>query len=312
MSKTASTLSSTAESAGSKESFSYKALIPSQVALALAEDLNAFDEEMTAAENNAAQNDITAQLIPAERMATGRVITREDAVICGMEWVVETCKQVDPAIQLDLKVKDGDKVNANDTLFEFSGPARAILTAERTALNFLQTLSATATSTAQYVGEVRALDSTTNILDTRKTIPGLRFAQKYAVTCGGGQNHRIGLFDAYLIKENHIQAAGGITQAISKAKELNPGKPIEVEVESLDELQQAIDAGANIVMLDNFTVDQTQQAVELANGRVKLEASGNMDGDKFKAYAKLNVDYISIGGLTKHIQAIDLSMRFDD
>lgn len=279
----------------------YQSLIPTQVSQALAEDLN----------QQGAEADITAQLIPADRQASGRVITREDAVICGLEWVIETCKQVSPDIEVELKVKDGDAVKANDTLFTFKGPARAILTAERTALNFLQTLSATATSTAKYVAEVRALGSTTNILDTRKTIPGLRFAQKYAVKCGGGQNHRIGLFDAYLIKENHIQAAGGITQAVSKAQELNPGKPIEVEVESLDELQQAIDAGANIVMLDNFSVEQTQQAVELANGRVKLEASGNMDGDKFKAYAALNVDYISIGGLTKHVQAIDLSMRFD-
>ncbi|QTH63509.1 carboxylating nicotinate-nucleotide diphosphorylase [Psychrosphaera ytuae] len=279
----------------------YQSLIPTQVSQALAEDLN----------QQGAEADITAQLIPADRQASGRVITREDAVICGLEWVIETCKQVSPDINVELKVKDGDAVKANDTLFTFKGPARAILTAERTALNFLQTLSATATSTAKYVAEVRALGSTTNILDTRKTIPGLRFAQKYAVKCGGGQNHRIGLFDAYLIKENHIQAAGGITQAVSKAQELNPGKPIEVEVESLDELQQAIDAGANIVMLDNFSVEQTQQAVELANGRVKLEASGNMDGDKFKAYAVLNVDYISIGGLTKHVQAIDLSMRFD-
>lgn len=279
----------------------YQALIPTQVAQALAEDLN----------QQGAEADITAQLIPAERQASGRVITREDAVICGLEWVIETCKQVSPDIKVELQVKDGDTVQANDTLFTFSGPARAILTAERTALNFLQTLSATATSTAKYVAEVRALGSSTNILDTRKTIPGLRFAQKYAVKCGGGQNHRIGLFDAYLIKENHIQAAGGITEAVTKAQQLNPGKPIEVEVESLNELQQAIDAGANIVMLDNFTVEQTQQAVELANGRVKLEASGNMDGDKFKAYAALNVDYISIGGLTKHVQAIDLSMRFD-
>lgn len=279
----------------------YQSLIPTQVSQALAEDLN----------QQGAEADITAQLIPADRQASGRVITREDAVICGLEWVIETCKQVSPDINVELKVKDGDAVKANDTLFTFKGPARAILTAERTALNFLQTLSATATSTAKYVAEVRALGSTTNILDTRKTIPGLRFAQKYAVKCGGGQNHRIGLFDAYLIKENHIQAAGGITQAVSKAQELNPGKPIEVEVESLDELQQAIDAGANIVMLDNFSVEQTQQAVALANGRVKLEASGNMDGDKFKAYAALNVDYISIGGLTKHVQAIDLSMRFD-
>jgi nicotinate-nucleotide pyrophosphorylase (carboxylating) len=173
-------------------------------------------------------------------------------------------------------------------------------------------LSATATSTHQYVCEVKKLGSTTKILDTRKTIPGLRLAQKYAVKCGGGQNHRIGLFDAYLIKENHIQAAGGIQQAVSRAKELNPGKVIEVEVESEDELIQAIEAGAHIVMLDNFDVQQTKEAMELAGGRVKLEASGNMDGEKFKQYAELNVDFISIGGLTKHIEAIDLSMRFTE
>ena len=280
----------------------YKSLIPLQVSQALLEDLN----------NQDASADITAQLIPADAKASGKVITRQDAVICGVEWVNETCKQVDKNISITWLVQDGDKVKANQTLFTFEGPARTILTAERTALNFLQTLSATATSTASYVNFVKELGSKTEILDTRKTIPGLRLAQKYAVTCGGGKNHRIGLFDAYLIKENHLQAAGGIHAAVGQAKQLNPGKPIEVEVESLDELQQAIDAGADIVMLDNFSVEQTKQAVEVAEGRVKLEASGNMDGEKFKQYASLNVDYISIGGLTKHIDAIDLSMRFND
>ena len=277
-------------------------LIPQQVKQALYEDLN----------GDSATLDITAQLIPAEQMASGRVITREKAVICGVECVNETMAQVDSNITVDWQVADGDHVVENTVLFTFKGPARSILTAERTALNFLQTLSATATSTADYVAKVQALGSTTKILDTRKTLPGLRYAQKYAVKCGGGENHRIGLFDAYLIKENHIQAAGGINSAVSKAKSLHPNAKVEVEVESLEELQQAMTAGADIVMLDNFTVAMTAEAKALAGDQLKLEASGNMDGEKFKEYAKLNVDYISIGGLTKHIKAIDLSMRFDD
>lgn len=278
----------------------YQKYIAEQVTQALNEDLNFQD----------ASGDITAQLIPAEQESKGKVITREDAVICGVEWVNEAMVQVDENIQVTWLVKDGDHVKANETLFEFEGSARSILTAERTALNFLQCLSATATATNEYVSAVKKLGSSTKILDTRKTIPGLRFAQKYAVKCGGGENHRIGLFDAYLIKENHINAAGGIKKAVTQAHKLNPGKPVEVEVENFEELQQAIDAGADIVMLDNFTVEQTRQAIEQAAGKVKLEASGNMDGNKYKDYAALNVDFISIGGLTKHIQAIDLSMRF--
>ena len=274
--------------------------IPQQVSQALNEDLN----------NQSSQGDITAQLIPESQQAFARVITRQFAVICGVEWVNETIKQVDPNVRIDWSVKDGSRVRANDELFTLTGSARSILTAERTCLNVLQMLSATATSTSYYVDELKKIGSTTKILDTRKTIPGLRFAQKYAVTCGGGQNHRIGLFDAYLIKENHIQAAGGIAQAINKAHDLNPGKTVEVEVESMDELRQAIDANADIVMLDNFDVQQTKQAIEIAQGKVKLEASGNMDQDKYKGYAELNIDYISIGGLTKHVDAIDLSMRF--
>lgn len=279
----------------------YKQYIPQQVTQALNEDLN---------NQSAQEGDITAQLIPEEQQAVARVISRQHAVICGCEWVEETLKQVDASLKLEWKVKDGDTVERDQELFIVSGSARSILTAERTCLNFLQSLSATATTTNQFVNIVKELGSTTTILDTRKTIPGLRLAQKYAVTCGGGANHRVGLFDAYLIKENHIQAAGGIAQAVSRAQELHPGKIVEVEVESMDELSQAIDAGANIVMLDNFDVAATMQAMEFADGRVKLEASGNMDLGKFKAYAKLNVDYISIGGLTKHIHAIDLSMRF--
>ncbi|MDO6718304.1 carboxylating nicotinate-nucleotide diphosphorylase [Psychrosphaera sp. 1_MG-2023] len=279
----------------------YQQHIPAQVTAALQEDLNGLSADL----------DITAQLIPSEQLATGKVITRQDAVVCGVEWVNETFSQIAKNTTVEWQVKDGDNVVANQTLFTFSGPAREILTAERTALNFLQMLSATATSTQHYVNEIAAMQSTTKILDTRKTIPGLRLAQKYAVTCGGGQNHRIGLFDAYLIKENHIFAAGSIDAAVTTAKQLNPSAKVEVEVESLDELQLAMDAGADIVMLDNFTVEMTAQARKLSNGKVKLEASGNMDGEKFKAYAQLNIDYISIGGLTKHVDAIDLSMRFD-
>lgn len=279
----------------------YQQHIPAQVTAALQEDLNGLSADL----------DITAQLIPSEQQATGKVITRQKAVVCGVEWVNETFSQIAKNTTIQWQVKDGDTVVANQTLFTFSGPAREILTAERTALNFLQMLSATATSTQHYVNEISAMQSTTKILDTRKTIPGLRLAQKYAVTCGGGQNHRIGLFDAYLIKENHIFAAGSIEAAVTTAKKLNPEAKVEVEVESLDELQLAIDAGADIVMLDNFTVEMTAQAKKISGEKVKLEASGNMDGEKFKAYAQLNIDYISIGGLTKHVDAIDLSMRFD-
>ena len=279
----------------------YTQYIPQQVTQALNEDLN---------NQSAADGDITAQLIPESQQAFARVITRQFAVICGVDWVNETIKQVDDSLVIEWKVKDGDKVERDDVLFTLSGSARSILTAERTCLNFMQMLSGTATSTYQYVSELESIGSKTKILDTRKTIPGLRLAQKYAVTCGGGQNHRIGLFDAYLIKENHIQAAGGIKNAVTKAQELHPNKTVEVEVETMDELQQAIDAKADIVMLDNFDVPQTQAAIELAQGRVKLEASGNMDKEKYIAYAKLNIDFISIGGLTKNIDCIDLSMRF--
>lgn len=279
----------------------YQQQIPQQVTTALQEDLNGLTADL----------DITAQLIPAAQMATGKVITRQSAVVCGVEWVNETFKQIAKNTTIHWSVADGDNVAANQTLFTFSGPAREILTAERTALNFLQTLSATATATKHYVDEVAAMGSTTKILDTRKTLPGLRLAQKYAVKCGGGQNHRIGLFDAYLIKENHIFAAGSIAAAVAKAKQLQPHAKVEVEVESISELEVAIQAGADIVMLDNFTVEMTAEAKRLSGDLVKLEASGNMDGEKFKAYAKLNVDYISIGGLTKHVDAIDLSMRFD-
>ena len=275
-------------------------LLSQLVTLALDEDLNY---------QTAADGDITAQLIPQNEQASAKVITREDCIFCGKDIVIEVFKQVDPTVQVSVLVNDGDVVTANSTLFTAKGSARAILTAERTALNFVQTLSGTATTTAHYVKELSG--TTTQLLDTRKTIPGLRALQKYAVKCGGGANHRIGLFDAFLIKENHIAACGGIEKAIAQAKLNHPSKPVEVEVESLQELKQAIDAGADIIMLDNFSVEQIKQAVVLTNKRAKLEVSGNMTLETLKTYSQAGVDFISSGALTKNLQSIDLSMRFE-
>ena len=256
--------------------------------------------------------DITAELIPADNNAVATVINREDCIICGVEWVNEVFRQLDTITGLTTEitwfVTDGQAAKANTTLFELSGNARTLLTGERTALNFLQTLSGTATLTSQYVKELDG--SKTKLLDTRKTLPGLRTAQKYAVACGGGVNHRIGLFDAFLIKENHIAACGGIDKAVSTAKTNHPDKTVEVEVENIDELNQALTAGADIIMLDNFTTEMIEQAVELAKGKAKLEVSGNMTIDTLKEYTKAGVDFISSGALTKHLHAIDLSMRF--
>ena len=275
-------------------------LLSQLVTLALDEDLNY---------QTAADGDITAQLIPQNEQASAKVITREDCIFCGTDIIFEVFKQVDPTVQVSVLVNDGDVVTANSTLFTAKGSARAILTAERTALNFVQTLSGTATTTAHYVKELSG--TTTQLLDTRKTIPGLRALQKYAVKCGGGANHRIGLFDAFLIKENHIAACGGINKAIAQAKLNHPSKPVEVEVESLQELKQAIDAGADIIMLDNFSVEQIKQAVVLTNKRAKLEVSGNMTLETLKTYSQAGVDFISSGALTKNLQSIDLSMRFE-
>lgn len=255
--------------------------------------------------------DITAQLIPAEQFAKARVICRENAIICGTAWVSEVYRQVDESMQITWKVEDGDSVVADQTLFEIEGPARSMLTAERAALNFLQTLSGTATISAHYASLVA--DTGVKLLDTRKTIPGLRNAQKYAVSCGGGYNHRIGLYDAFLIKENHIMACGSIANAVATAKINESGKPVEVEVESLDEFQQAIDAGANTIMLDNFSLENMRIAVEtnIELGKpVKLEASGGINDQTLRPIAETGVDYISIGLLTKDCQAVDLSMRF--
>ncbi len=272
--------------------------IREQVSNALVEDLGG--------ELNAA-NDITANLIDESVNAKATIITREPCVVCGIAWANQAFALIDESVSLTWHVKDGDKVEADTVLVSLEGSARAILTAERTALNFLQTLSATATITAFYA---KFLDgSKTKILDTRKTLPGLRYAQKYAVRCGGGQNHRVGLFDAFLIKENHIFSCGDIEKAVSRAKAMMPGKPVEVEVESLAEFEQALSAGADIVMLDNFSNEQIQEAVALNKGQCKLEVSGNITDERLASLAQLGVDYISSGALTKHVQAIDLSLR---
>ncbi|MFC6634997.1 carboxylating nicotinate-nucleotide diphosphorylase [Microbulbifer taiwanensis] len=270
-----------------------------------------------ALQEDVGDGDITAQLIPADRAARARVITREDCTVCGRAWVEEVFRQLDPQLQLVWHCEDGDRVAADSVLFELQGNARTILTGERTALNFLQTLSGTATTAAHYatrvadVSAARAAGTSIRILDTRKTIPGLRSAQKYAVLCGGCHNHRIGLYDAFLIKENHIAAAGGIDRAIAQARSIKPGALVEVEVESLDELQQALDSGADVIMLDEFSDADTQAALSLAKGRAKIEISGSVDSERLQQLAGLDVDYISSGSLTKHLRAIDLSLRID-
>lgn len=265
---------------------------------ALQEDLNGLTADL----------DITAQLIPAGEQARATLITREDAVISGVDWVNEVFKQLGSEVEITWHVADGDDVAAETVLCEMQGPARVILTGERTALNFLQTLSGVATTTAHYVRHLEGSD--TRLLDTRKTIPGLRTALKYAVVCGGGFNHRIGLYDAYLIKENHIMACGGIAQAIAQARKLNPGKPVEVEVENLSEYDDALKAGADIIMLDNFSLQDIYTAVEQRTGQTRLEVSGNITDKRLKELALTGVDFISSGAITKNIQAIDLSLRF--
>ena len=252
--------------------------------------------------------DITAQLIPADKQGSATVITREAGVFCGTAWVNEVFAQLGGQVAIEWLVKDGDHLEPNQRLFRLQGPARALLTGERTALNFVQSLAGVASLVARYVQE---LDGThCRLLDTRKTVPGLRTALKYAVTCGGGNNHRMGLFDAYLIKENHIMACGGIAQAVAKAQELNPGKRVEVEVENLEELQQALEAKADVIMLDNFEVPMMEQAVAITAGRAKLEISGNVTLQTIRRFAQTGVDFISVGALTKHVHALDLSMRF--
>ena len=267
--------------------------VQANVSAALAEDVG--------------DGDITAALIAADSQASARVITREDGVLCGQAWVDEVFAQLDSAVQVQWQARDGQDIAAGDSLFTLHGPARSLLTGERSALNFLQLLSGIATTCQRYA---QLVDGTgVKLLDTRKTLPGLRMAQKYAVACGGCYNHRIGLFDAFLIKENHIQACGGIAAAVNTARTQAPGKPVEVEVETMDELRQALDAACDRVMLDNFSLPQMREAVALTAGRLELEASGNVNEHTLRPIAETGVDFISIGALTKDCKALDLSMR---
>ena len=276
--------------------------IAQSVTLALNEDLNGL---------SAAEGDITANLIPEDKRSKATVITRDDAVFCGKAWTDEVFRQLGDTTAITWHVKDGDSVTANNPLFTLEGPARILLTGERTALNFIQTLSGIATTTKYYSDLIASTEC--KLLDTRKTLPGLRNASKYAVTCGGGFNHRIGLYDAYLIKENHIMACGGIKQAIAAANLQHPERWVEVEVESIDELKQALDAGAQRVMLDNFSIPMMLEAVTINKSnpvQADLEVSGNVDNTTILSFAETGVDYISVGALTKHVHAVDLSMRF--
>ncbi len=262
---------------------------------------NALDEDV-------GSGDISAELIDAEVWLETELLVREDAVLCGCQWFDEVFRQCDKKITTRWHASDGERITANSVVCEVSGPARGLLTAERSALNFLQTLSGTATLTRTYSDQIR--HTRCKILDTRKTIPQLRVAQKYAVLCGGGSNHRIGLFDAFLIKENHLAASGGIANTVARAREMHPDKFLEVEVENLEQLQQAIDAGVERALLDNFSLADMNRAVELNHRRIELEASGNIEADKLLQIAASGVDFISIGALTKNLRAIDFSLRY--
>ncbi len=273
-----------------------------QVGAALAEDLG-----QDWRENVDADRDLTACLVPAGRLAKARIITREDMVLCGRDWVEQVFRALDPGVSIDWSAQDGEPLSAGALVCTLRGKARALLTGERTALNFLQTLSGTATAVRQFAAPLAG--TACRLLDTRKTLPLLRAAQKYAVQIGGGHNHRIGLFDAFLIKENHIAACGSIAAAVARARELSPAAPVEVEVESFAELEQALGAGADIIMLDEFADSDLARAVTLTAGRAKLEVSGNVSPDRLRTIAAAGIDYVSAGALTKHLRAIDLSMR---
>lgn len=263
----------------------------------------------TALTEDIGSGDLTASLIPEDRQAKAHVLCRDAAVICGQAWFNECFHRFDPDVLIDWQVEEGSTVSPDTILCTLSGRARSLLTVERTALNFLQTLSGVATETRRYVdamGDVR-----TRILDTRKTLPGLRTAEKYAVACGGGKNHRMGLYDAMLIKENHILSAGSISQAVKEGRSRYPGKSIEVETENLEELKEALQAGADIIMLDNYSLEDIRNAVQINDGRAKLEISGNVTLETLPELAGTGVDYISVGALTKHVHAIDLSMRIE-
>lgn len=251
--------------------------------------------------------DITAELIPENYLAKASIISREDAIICGIPWVEAVYKHVDPDIKIHWSVKDGETISADQKLAELVGKARALVTGERATLNWLQTLSGTATEVRRYMEKLKG--TTTQLLDTRKTLPGLRYAQKYAVLCGGGSNHRMGLYDAYLIKENHIISCGSITKAIQKARNHHPDKPLEVEVENINELNEALNANADIILLDNFDINEIKEAVIINQGRAELEISGNINLENIREVAETGVNFISVGALTKHVHAIDLSMR---
>ena len=256
-----------------------------------------------------ASGDITAELIGADVQARSRIVTREDGILCGTAFALEAFQQIDPSCHVEWAAQDGDAIAADSLVCTLNGPARALLTGERTSLNFLQLLSGTASTAGQYAA--RVAHTGVKLLDTRKTVPGLRLAQKYAVTCGGCYNHRIGLFDAFLIKENHISAAGSIAKAVAAARDVAPDKPVEVEVENEAELEQALTAGADRIMLDNFTLEALRDAVSHTAGSADLEASGNVTDETLVAIAETGVDFISIGALTKHVRALDLSMRID-
>jgi nicotinate-nucleotide pyrophosphorylase (carboxylating) len=258
-------------------------------------------------EEDVGTGDLTALIVPAETIATAEVLTRETMVMCGQDWFDAVFEHLDPTVRTQWAVREGATVAPNTLLARLEGPARSLLTGERTALNLLQTLAATATLARRFADAVK--DTAIQVLDTRKTIPGLRKAQKYAVRCGGCQNHRMGLYDGILIKENHILAAGSIALAVAHARSLGADIPIEVEVETFTELRQALEAGAERILLDNFSLDQIREAVAITAGRAKLEVSGNADLEFVKTIASTGVDYVSVGALTKNIAAIDLSMR---
>lgn len=269
------------------------------VQLCLAEDLDHQSPEF---------GDITASLIPENSNSTATIISREKAVFCGVEWGNEVFRQLGGEVKLEWHIKDGDRIAKDQCICTLTGPSRAMLTGERTLLNIAQTMSGVSTATRSYVDAIEGTG--VRLLDTRKTLPGMRNAEKYAVTCGGGFNHRFGLYDAFLIKENHIAAAGSIANAVHQARSSFPGKPVEVEVENLEELRQGLESGADRIMLDNFTTEQMREAVAINQGKAELEASGNVSLETIRAIAETGVDFISVGALTKHVHAVDFSMRF--
>lgn len=260
-----------------------------------------------ALEEDIGNGDITAQLVASDCQGEARIMAKESATLCGVAWVVEVFRQLDPGVRIEWRAEDGDRIEPGQILCRIEGNARSLLSGERSALNFLQLLSSTATRSRHYADLVEG--TAVRLLDTRKTLPGLRLAQKYAVACGGCHSHRMGLHDAYLIKENHIAACGGIAPAIEAARRLAPGKPIEVEVETLDELRQTLEGLPDMIMLDNFSLEDMREAVSLTAGRAKLEASGGVTEATLSDIAATGVDFISLGTLTKDVAAIDLSMR---